>query len=370
MALGCSRATGALARPGADRCAVQASGQAMAADREQPPYSFIHCFFPTPAALVGVGSLPSADAMKRSDPAVAVRALKRYRQALNPGDLWRRWQALDNRALLTLLAALLALYLMVLSLLTQPADEAINALLLMGGALLVFPELPEGWQPRPGRIGRWLAVASLVVVFWRGQRMVSFDAVSSLLLPLAGLALGLLAVPVNQLRRFGLPLIVLGFLPVMRALGGGLTPIGPLTVATAWLSEQFLAVCGFTAMQEGPFLRLPGGGVEVAGPCSGLNMLLQLLVVAVIFALAFPMRHRWQNGLMIVTAPLIAMLTNAMRIALLAWINASAMSNKTWWFEFFHTHWGSLVFAGIAMQVFVWLYVYWLARQVAALGSR
>ena len=63
------------------------------------------------------------------------------------------------------------------------------------------------------------------------------------------------------------------------------------------------------------------------------------------------------------------MLTNAMRIALLAWINASAMPNKTWWFEFFHTHWGSLVFAGIAMQVFVWLYVYWLARQVAALGS-
>jgi exosortase/archaeosortase family protein len=101
-----------------------------------------------------------------------------------------------------------------------------------------------------------------------------------------------------------------------------------------------------------------------------LNILLQLVVVALLFAKAFPMRRRWQNGLMLLLAPLLAVLINAIRIALLAWINASSLTHKQWWFDFLHDSWGGLVFAGMAMQLFVWIYVYWLARQVAALGSQ
>ena len=77
-----------------------------------------------------------------------------------------------------------------------------------------------------------------------------------------------------------------------------------------------------------------------------------------------------ENGLMLLIAPVLAVLINAMRIALLACINASGLPHKQWWFEFLHDSWGGLVFAVVAMQLFVWLYVYWLARQVAALGSR
>ena len=291
------------------------------------------------------------------------------RPSWNLPALLRRWQALDNRALWLLLAALLASYVVVLSVLTQPADEAVNVLLLLGGALLLCPDFPQGWQPRPGRLGRWVGVALLVAVFWRGQRMVSFDFASSLLPLLAGLGLALLAEPLHQLRRFVWPLVVLAFLPLMRAIAW-LIPLGPLSEATAWLTKHWLNLCGFVAEQQGLYVNLPGGGVKVAGPCAGLNMLMQLFVVAAIFALAFPMRRRWQNGLMLVIAPFIAVLINAMRIAFLAWINASSLPNKTWWFDFFHWHWGSLVFAAIAMQLFVSLYVYWLARQVAALGSR
>jgi cyanoexosortase A len=284
-------------------------------------------------------------------------------------SLLRRWLALDARAAWLLLAGLVAAYLLVLSLLTQPADEAVNLLLLIGGAVLLFPGLPEGWQPRPGRMGRWLGVALLLAVFWRGQRMVAFDFTSSLLLPLAGIALALLAAPPRQWRPFAWPLAVLAVLPLWRAVGW-LTPLGPLSELSAWLSYQWLALCGFSAQQQGIFVTLPGGGVKVSAACAGLNILLQLVVVAALFAKAFPMRRRWQNGLMIVVAPLIAVLINAMRIALLAWINASGGPYSEWWFDFLHDSWGSLLFAGIAMQLFVWLYVYWLARQVAALGSR
>jgi exosortase/archaeosortase family protein len=110
--------------------------------------------------------------------------------------------------------------------------------------------------------------------------------------------------------------------------------------------------------------------VIVGGSCAGLNILLQLLLVAVIFAMAFPMRHRWQNSLMIVLAPLIGMVANGMRISLLALFTTSSLPNKQWWFDFFHDHWGALLFSGLGMQLFVWLYLYWMARQVAALGAR
>ena len=70
---------------------------------------------------------------------------------------------------------------------------------------------------------------------------------------------------------------------------------------------------------------MPGGGVKVAGAGAGLYFLLQLVVVALLFAKAFPMRRRWQNGLMLPIAPVLAVLINAMRIALLAWINASGL---------------------------------------------
>jgi len=295
--------------------------------------------------------------------------MKSSLQAMALPALFRRWRSLDNRDLWGLLTALFALYLLLLSLLTQPPDEMLNMFLVLGGALLVLHHPPAGWQPRPGRIGRWVGVALLVAVLWRGQRMMSFDFISSLLPLQAGIGLALLAVPLSQLGSFLPSLAVLALLPMFRAVGW-LTPVGPLSVVTAWLTQQMLTLGGYAAEQVGTLVKLQGGGVIVAGTCAGLSILLQLLLVAVIFAMAFPMRHRWQNGLMLLGAPLIGMVANGMRITLLALLSTSSLVNKQWWFDFFHDHWGSLLFSGLGMQLFVWLYVYWMARQVAALGAR
>jgi cyanoexosortase A len=296
-------------------------------------------------------------------------AMKIALQAMAWPSLLARWRSLDNREIWGLVAAIFALYLLLLSLLTQPPDEVLNLVLVLGGALLVLNGPPADWQPRPGRIGRWVGIALLMAVLLRGQRMVGFDFSFSVLPLLAGIGMALLAVPLNKLGSFLPSLSVLALLPVLRAVLW-LTPVGPLSVATAWLTRQMLSLCGYPAVQIGTLVKLQGGGVSVAGACAGLSILLQLLLVAVIFAMAFPMRHRWQNGLMIVLAPLLAMLVNGMRITLLALLTTSSLPGKQWWFDFFHEHWGSLVFSGLGMQLFVWLYVYWMARQVAALGSR
>ena len=295
--------------------------------------------------------------------------MKSALQAMAWPNLLARWRSLENRELWGLLAAIFALYLLQLSLLTQMPDVALNLMLVMGGAVLVLNSPPAGWQPRPGRIGRWVGVALLVVMLWFGQRLMSSDLISSLLPLLAGIALALLAAPASKLRPFLKSFCVLALLPVVSAVNT-LTPLGPLSVATAWLAKQMLSICGYTAVQLGTLVKLQGGGVIVSGACAGLSMILQLLLVAVIFALAFPMRHRWQNGLLIVVAPLLGMVVNGMRITLLALFVTSSLPNRQWWFEFFHDHWGSLLFSGVGMQLFVWLYVYWMSRQVAALGTR
>ena len=295
--------------------------------------------------------------------------MKSALQAMAWPNLLARWRSLDNRDLWGLLAAIFALYLLQLSLVTQLPDVALNLVLVMGGALLVLNSPPAGWQPRPGRIGRWVGVALLVVMLWFGQRLMSSNFFSSLLPLLAGIALALLAAPASKLRPFFKSLCVLALFPVVSAVSM-LTPLGPLSVATAWLAKQMLSLCGYTAVQLGTLVKLQGGGVIVSGACAGLGILLQLLLVAVIFAMAFPMRHHWQNGLLIVVAPLLGMVVNGMRITLLALFVTSSLPNRQWWFDFFHDHWGSLLFSGLGMQLFVWLYVYWMARQVAALGSR
>jgi exosortase/archaeosortase family protein len=283
--------------------------------------------------------------------------------------LLARCHSLENRDLWVLLAAIVALYLLLLNLLTQPFDELLNLVLVLGGALLVLHGPPVGWQPRPGRIGRWVGVALLMAVLWRGQRIVGYEFISSLLPLLAGVGLVLLAVPVSKLRPFLPALSLLALLPVLRAVES-LMPLGTLSVATAWLTQLMLTLSGYAAEQMGNSIRMKGGGIVVSGACAGLNILLQLLVVAVIFALAFPMRHRWQNGLMYLMAPLLGIVVNGMRITLLAMVITSSLPNKRWWFEFFHDHWGAMLFSGLGMQLFVWLYVYWMARQVAALGTR
>jgi len=59
----------------------------------------------------------------------------------------------------------------------------------------------------------------------------------------------------RQWRPFAWPLAVLAMLPLWRAVGW-LAPLGPLSELTAWLSRQWLELCGFSASQQGQFLYL------------------------------------------------------------------------------------------------------------------
>lgn len=281
---------------------------------------------------------------------------KLRRQTMSRGGLW------------LLLAGLLASHHLLLSLVTQGAEEAVNALLVWGGACVVLDERPMGWRPRPGRIGAVAGTVLVLAVLWRSQQITSLDSVSSLLPLIAGLALALLAAPARRLAPYRQALLMLALLPVMRSLMV-LIPTVELSLVTARVTQVLLVLCGLPVQVTGNVVQLPEGAVEIMGPCSGIGMVVQLIGVGLIFALAFPMRHRWQSAAMLLVAPLLAVLANGARIALLAMITASSMAARGWWFNFFHEAEGSLVFSGVAVLVFAWLYGLWMEWQIRQLEA-
>jgi len=275
---------------------------------------------------------------------------------------------LSRRSLWIGLACLLALHQLVFSFLTQGNAEAVNALLVWGGVLVIVADQAPGWRPRPGPLGLAAGAALVLAVLWRSQQITNHDVAATLLPLLAGLALALLAAPLRRLAAFGPVLLILALPALMRVLEE-LTPIEKLSLLTARITQLLLLLCNQPAVVSGNVVRLPEGAVQIGGPCSGIGMVTQLIMVAVIFALAFPMRRRWQNAVMLLVAPLLAVIANAFRIAILAAITASRFAGKDWWFEFFHKYEGSLLFSGIGVLLFIWLYDLWMAWQLSRLGQ-
>jgi exosortase/archaeosortase family protein len=279
----------------------------------------------------------------------------------------RRWLA-SRRRLWLLLALLLAFHSLIVGGLTQGPAEVVNLLLVWGGALAVLSDLGPGWRPRPGRLGMWAGAALVLMLLWRTLQFTTLDSTASLLPALAGLGLALLAARPGQPGPLMPAVLILSLMPLMRMLAG-VIPTGELSLVTARITQVLLMLCGLPVQVMGNEVRLPGGAVAIGGPCSGNGILAQLLGVALIFALAFPMRHLWQNGVMVLAAPLLGVVANGGRIALLALITSSELPGKRWWFDFFHEQEGSLVFGGIGMILFAWLYGIWMEWQVRQLET-
>lgn len=162
---------------------------------------------------------------------------------------------LQRRLWLTL-AALTAVGHIAMVSVTQEKTLALMTLLIWGGALLCLEDQFPALVPAPSAFG----LGALVLAFGlqRTSAVLHLDFAASVLPLWLGLGLALLCLPLRQLRRWGPSLLVLALLPLS--------------------------------------LLLNGGGVSVAGPCSGIELIAQLLVIAVVFVLAFPLpvrRSRW-----------------------------------------------------------------------------
>jgi exosortase/archaeosortase family protein len=96
-------------------------------------------------------------------------------------------------------------------------------------------------------------------------------------------------------------------------------------------------------------------------------MMAQILCVAVIFQLAFPIRSWTSRFTLLFLAPSIGLICNTFRIALLAVFAGNGNSKGSWLFDFFHKDSGSLIFSGLAVLMFGMVYMRLLERELPPL---
>jgi cyanoexosortase A len=286
-----------------------------------------------------------------------------------PAALTRRLPSLPPatpRNLWLLLAATVAVQSLAVFTTSQLSNNAVFALLIWGGAVICMEDQLETLTPRPSLASLLLGTVLLLWVLARTAVILHWDGLLFALAPLAGLALALLCQPPARLMRFRDSFLCLMLLPAY-ALLMRILPETALSLATARISGFWLGILGLEVAVDGRQVMLPTGGVTVLGACNGLDMIAQVFCVALIFLLAFPIRSRCSLLLILIGAPLIGLLSNTIRIAILAVVASNGQGHGGALFDFFHKDAGSLVFSGVAVLALGSFYLRLLERELPPL---
>ena len=251
---------------------------------------------------------------------------------------------------------------------SQSEHITVFAVLVWGGAVICMEDQFEELRPRPGAWGLVIGSLLLIWVLARSALILHWDGLLFALAPIGGLSLGLMAERPASLGRFRDPLLCLMLLPSFALLMRTL-PEAPISLLTASLSGLWLSVLGLDVTVNSRSVLLPGGGVRVLGPCNGVDLMAQILCVAVIFLLAFPIRSWASRTVVLLMAPVIGLVCNTFRIALLAVFAGNGQGKGSWLFDFFHESTGSLVFSGVAVMIFGMVYMRLLERELPPLPA-
>ena len=247
---------------------------------------------------------------------------------------------------------------------TQRSNQLlVFVLVCWWGALTCMEDQFEELRPSPSLPGM---VAGLVLLGWcllRSGLIVDQDGLVQILPLLETLALALLCVPIRRLGHFHQQFLVMSLIP-LRLVADRLLPELQISLMTARLTHFWLSTLGMPVIREQRVISFGESAVSVEGPCNGLDQIIFLMAIALIFLLAFPLR-RWKHRLLILlAAPFIAFVGNSLRISLLALFNLMGGSNGRWWFDFFHTQEGSLIFAAISSSLLGWFYLKLIDREL------
>jgi cyanoexosortase A len=282
---------------------------------------------------------------------------------------WRNRPPATPRNLWLLIAAVVATQNLAVFHTSQSANNTVYALLVWGGAVICMEDQIETLEPCPNLLSLIFGTIILILVLARTAVVLHWEGIIFALPPIAGFGLALLCFPISRILRLRDSLLTLllvpGFALIMRIL-----PEEPISLLTAKLSGSWLQFLGFDVLVKGRTVMIPGGGVQVLGECNGLDMMSQILCISIVFLLAFPIRSNMSRLFLLTAAPIIGMVSNSFRIAVLTVCTMFGSGKGSSIFKFFHEDAGSLVFSGIAVFVFGWLYLFMLERELLAFESK
>jgi cyanoexosortase A len=219
----------------------------------------------------------------------------------------------------------------------------LTAFLAWGGARLVAR---AGGDEKPAFAARTAGALLLAASLWELATAHGYRA-GHRLAPLAGaLGLLLLAGGFDWVRRNGRALVLL-CLPMIHPPPLAVREVLDTSRATAFLSAAFLRLQGVPVERRGTLLVLPDSSLAVAGACSGINQIFELLALAVLAAVILevtPRRAAWLAG----SAVAVGLAVNSVRIAFLAVL---ADRGQMQLFELWHQGGPSLLVSAAATAV-------------------
>jgi len=247
----------------------------------------------------------------------------------------------------------------------QPENiQILNLLLWLGVLISIEDQLVLLW-PKPSKFSLLSGILIVIVCLVRGGIISNDqDRFCFLLLPLLVFSLTLLCRPLNNLRLFRLPLVISLLLPASRLVTAFLPSLlNPLTAKLTW---TLLYSLGFEVSISDSKILFGNGGVDVLGPCSGVEQLIFTISTATIFLLVFPMQHAKNVIVILSSSVLLAVLFNSIRIAILAWLTSLPAGSGMPAFYFLHDSYGSLLFSLLSIFTLGWLYLVLINRELSA----
>lgn len=165
----------------------------------------------------------------------------------------------------------------------------------------------------------------------------------------------LLASGFKGLKQYWQELLMLCFLVPSP---GTLALLIDISTLTAKFATAILWYMGFEVYRQGVYIHFPTGSIEVYPGCSGIENMLYLLGLSVIFLLMFP--TKWLEKIILpIVAVSLAFVVNGVRVAILGIFAASANPQAL---EYWHKGDGSLIFSMIGVGI-LGLFCIFLLRQ-------
>jgi cyanoexosortase A len=207
------------------------------------------------------------------------------------------------------------------------------------------------WQSRfqltqGAHYGAWL-LGALLIIFTLVKSL-SFNYTFPYLSPfLSALGVGLMASGWQGLRQHRGELIILGSIALLNFPVILFFDRFDTSLLTAKTAAVILWYLGLNVSNQGQELQLGQGGVSVYPGCSGMESILQLLNLGIVFCVMF--LTRWPLwGLVEGTAIAVGFTVNACRVALMAYLSVYSTKEA---FEYWHRGTGSLIFSAIAVAL-------------------
>lgn len=206
-----------------------------------------------------------------------------------------------------------------------------------------------------GFFSSFCGILLIVLILLKSISVSGYDVFLRISPLISALGVALLASGFKGLKQYWRELLILCFLAPSP---GTLSLLVDISTFTAKFATAVLWYLGFEVSRQGVYVILPAGSIEVYPGCSGIESMLHLLGLAVLFLVMFP--TDWLEKILVsVVAVFLAFVVNGFRVALMAVLAASSNPQAL---EYWHKGDGSMLFSMISVLI-LGLFCLFLLRQ-------